>query len=57
MGTENITAYATWELKQVTVKYVSDGAEVSSKTVPYGSSMNATIPPTPPRKLHLRRLV
>lgn len=50
MGTENITAYATWELKQVTVKYVSDGAEVSSKTVPYGSSMNATIPADPAKE-------
>ena len=50
MGTENITAYATWELKQVTVKYVSDGVEVSSTTAPYGSSMNATIPANPSKE-------
>ena len=50
MGTENITAYAAWEFKQVTVKYVSDGVEVSSKTVPYGSSMNATIPADPAKE-------
>lgn len=47
MGTEDIVAYAAWEFKQVTVKYVSNGTEVASKTAAYGSSMSDTIPADP----------
>lgn len=50
MPAENLIAYASWELKEVNISFVSDGAEVSSEDAPYGSDLSALIPDDPQKE-------
>lgn len=47
MPGENLKAYASWTVNDYKVTYMSEGAEISSATVPYGSDISATIPSDP----------
>ena len=47
MPSENLKAYASWTVNEYKVTYMSDGEEISSSTVPYGSDISSTIPSDP----------
>lgn len=50
MGSESITAYASWEINDYTITYISDGNEFSSKSAAYGSDITKTVPENDPVK-------
>lgn len=50
MGTESIVAYASWEVKKYSVKYVSDGIEIATESAAYGSDISLTVPENDPEK-------
>lgn len=47
MGTDSITAYASWKVNNYTVKYISDGSTVSETSAAYGSDISLTVPNDP----------
>lgn len=50
MPEKDIKAYASWELKDYTIKYMVDDAEYSSKTATYGSDIALTAPKDPTKE-------
>lgn len=50
MPANDIKAYASWEIKDTTVKYIVDGEEYSSKSAAYGSDIALTAPEDPAKE-------
>lgn len=47
MPAENLSVYASWTLKNISISFISDGNEVSKTKAPYGSDISATVPDDP----------
>lgn len=50
MPESNLEASASWKLKEINISFVSDEAEVKKATVPFGSSMEETVPEDPQKE-------
>lgn len=50
MPEANLEASASWKLKDITLTFVSDEAEIHKETAPYGSSMADTVPEDPSKE-------
>ncbi|MBR4857627.1 MAG: InlB B-repeat-containing protein [Clostridia bacterium] len=50
MPENNLEASASWKLKDVNITFVSDGTEVKKATVPFGSSVEETVPVDPEKE-------
>jgi len=50
MPEKNIEASASWKLKDISISFLSDETEIHKTTVPYGSSIEETIPDDPQKE-------
>ncbi len=50
MPAKNLSAFASWELAEIKVSFVSDGKEIATSKVPHGSSMAEIIPKDPTKE-------
>lgn len=50
MPENNIEASASWKLKEINISFISDEAEIKKATVPFGSSIEETVPEDPQKE-------